>query len=30
MDRARVGALGFEGDLLLGWGAGDTVAADLS
>jgi hypothetical protein len=30
MDRARMGALGFEGDLLLGWGAGDTVAADLS
>ena len=29
LDRARVGAFGFEGDLLLGWRAGDSVAADL-
>jgi hypothetical protein len=29
LDRTRTGALGFEGDLLLGWHAGDTVAADL-
>jgi hypothetical protein len=30
LDRTRTGALGFEGDLLLGWHAGDTVAADIS
>jgi hypothetical protein len=29
LDRARSGALGFEGDLLLGWRAGDAIAADL-
>jgi hypothetical protein len=29
LDRTRTGALGFEGDLLLGWHAGDTVAADI-
>jgi hypothetical protein len=29
LDRWRVGALGFEGDLLLGWRAGDAVAASL-
>jgi hypothetical protein len=30
LDRAAVGGLGFEGDLLLGWRAGDAIAADLS
>ena len=30
LDRTRMGALGFEGDLLLGWNAGDSVAADIS
>jgi hypothetical protein len=30
LDRWRSGALGFEGDLLLGWRAGDAIAADLS
>jgi hypothetical protein len=30
LDRWRLGALGFEGDLLLGWRAGDAVASDLS
>ncbi len=29
LDRTRTGALGFEGDLLLGWHVGDTVAADI-
>jgi hypothetical protein len=30
LDRAGVGGLGFEGDVLLGWRVGDAVAADLS
>jgi hypothetical protein len=30
LDRWKLGALGFEGDLLLGWRAGDTIASDLS
>lgn len=30
LDRARVAALGTEGDLLLGWRAGDAIAADLA
>jgi hypothetical protein len=30
LDRWRLGALGFEGDLLLGWRAGDAIASDLS
>jgi hypothetical protein len=30
LDRAAVAALGFEGDLLLGWRAGDAIAADLA
>jgi hypothetical protein len=30
LDRAQSGALGFEGDLLLGWRAGDAIAAELS
>jgi hypothetical protein len=30
LDRAAVAGLGFEGDLLLGWRAGDAVAADLA
>jgi hypothetical protein len=30
LDRWKLGALGFEGDLLLGWRAGDAIAADLS
>jgi hypothetical protein len=30
LDRAGVGGLGFEGDVLLGWRAGDAVAADLA
>ena len=29
LDRWQVGALGFEGDLLLGWRAGDAIAGDL-
>lgn len=29
LDRAAVAALGFEGDLLLGWRAGDAIAAEL-
>jgi hypothetical protein len=29
LDRAGVAGLGFEGDLLLGWRAGDAVAAEL-
>jgi hypothetical protein len=30
LDRAAVGGLGFEGDVLLGWRAGDCVAAELA
>ncbi|MFQ5418323.1 MAG: hypothetical protein ACE5FL_14955, partial [Myxococcota bacterium] len=30
LDRAGVAGLGFEGDVLLGWRAGDAVAADLA
>jgi hypothetical protein len=30
LDRAGVAGLGLEGDLLLGWRAGDAVAADIS
>ncbi|MCH7643536.1 MAG: hypothetical protein IH974_01755 [Myxococcales bacterium] len=30
LDRGTLGALGFEGDLLLGWRAGDAIASDLS
>jgi hypothetical protein len=30
LDRAGVAGLGLEGDLLLGWRAGDAVAADLA
>ena len=30
LDRGRLGALGFEGDLLLGWRAGDAIASDLT
>jgi hypothetical protein len=30
LDRWRLGGLGFEGDLLLGWRAGDAIASDLS
>jgi hypothetical protein len=29
LDRAAVAALGFEGDLLLGWRGGDAIAAEL-
>jgi hypothetical protein len=29
LDRSGVGGLGFEGDVLLGWRAGDAVAAEL-
>jgi hypothetical protein len=29
LDRALLGGLGFEGDLLLGWRAADAIAADL-
>jgi len=29
-DRAEIGALGFEGDLILGWRGGDVVAAELA
>lgn len=29
LERANVAALGFEGDVLLGWRAGDSIAADL-
>ena len=29
LDRAGVAALGFEGDILLGWRAGEVIAADL-
>jgi hypothetical protein len=30
LDRAAVGGLGFEGDVLLGWRTGDYVAAELA
>ena len=30
LDRAAVGGLGFEGDVLLGWRTGDCVAAELA
>lgn len=30
LDRAEVAGLGLEGDLLLGWRAGDAIAAELS
>ena len=30
LDRTPLGGLGFEGDILLGWRAGDEIAADLS
>lgn len=30
LERAWLGGLGFEGDLLLGWRAGDAIADDLS
>jgi hypothetical protein len=30
LDRAPLGGLGFEGDLLLGWRGGDAIAADLA
>jgi hypothetical protein len=30
LDRSSVGGLGFEGDVLLGWRAGDVVAAELA
>jgi len=30
LERAWLGGLGFEGDLLLGWRAGDAIANDLS
>ena len=30
LDRGTLGALGFEGDLLLGWRAGDAIASDLA
>jgi hypothetical protein len=30
LDRWKLGALGFEGDLLLGWRAGDAIASDLA
>ena len=30
LERAGMAALGFEGDVLLGWRAGDAIAADLS
>ncbi len=30
LDRSKLGALGFEGDLLLGWRAGDAIASDLA
>jgi hypothetical protein len=29
LDRAEVGGLGLEGDLLLGWRAGDAIAHEL-
>jgi hypothetical protein len=30
LDRGTVGGLGFEGELLLGWRAGDAIAAELT
>lgn len=30
LDRAAVGGLGYEGELMLGWRAGDAIAADLA
>ena len=30
LNRWKLGALGFEGDLLLGWRAGDAIASDLT
>ena len=30
LDRAEVGGLGLEGDLLLGWRAGDAIASELA
>jgi hypothetical protein len=30
LDRAAVGGLGFEGDVLLGWRTGDCIAAELA
>ena len=30
LERAWLAPLGFEGDLLLGWRAGDAIAGDLS
>jgi len=30
LDRWKLAALGFEGDLLLGWRAGDAIASDLA
>jgi hypothetical protein len=30
LDRWEIAALGFEGDLLLGWRAGDAIASDLA
>jgi hypothetical protein len=30
LDRASVAALGFEGEVLLGWRAGDAIATDLA
>jgi hypothetical protein len=30
LDRGAMAGLGFEGDILLGWRAGDVIAADLS
>ena len=30
LDRASLGGLGFEGEILLGWRGGDAIAADVS
>jgi hypothetical protein len=30
LDRSKLAALGFDGDLLLGWRAGDAIASDLA
>jgi hypothetical protein len=30
LDRWKLAALGFDGDLLLGWRAGDAIASDLA
>jgi hypothetical protein len=30
LGRAAVGGLGYEGELMLGWRAGDAIAADLA